>query len=341
MQELRNRTAYPIAVVPFLKKDGRGVVAAIVKGTFDLPAGGATPVLADEQLPIAYADEYFEEEEAPASIRSAGDAVPLKPGTDVALVGHAYSPGGKTKTLDVQLQAGPLQQTIRVFGARAWYRALGSWKISAPLPFDRMPLRYEFAFGGTDTRDADPAKHGRDPRNPVGMGFSFDGGKGDVDGLRLPNLEHPAAPIKSRSDRPPVCGFGFINCQWEPRVRYAGTYDEEWERTRNPLLPEDFDDRFYNAAHSGLVATPHLSGGDPFRLINGSKEGDLRFNLPNKRISVTVVMKDRSQTHPSVLDTVVVEPDEQRLTLTWRATFDCGHDLTTIDSVEVQEEAVS
>jgi hypothetical protein len=255
-------------------------------------------------------------------------------------VGHAYPRQGFAKTLDVDLQAGHLQQRIRVFGDRTWQRSFGGWKISEPMPFDQMPLRYERAFGGQDTRHADPAMHARDPRNPIGTGFAVNGGERELEGLKLPNLEHPDALIKGLKDRPPVAGFGFLDAGWEPRVQYAGTYDEGWEKARNPLLPDDFDDRFYNAAHPELVAVPHFSGGEPFRLINAARTGEFRFNLPKTRIRVRVMMNDREASHPSVLDTVVVEPDNQRLMLTWRATFDCKLDLTTIDWVEFLEETL-
>jgi hypothetical protein len=341
MQELINQTPYAIAVVPFIRKDGRGMAATIVKGTFDLYEGSETPTLADEQVPIVYADDYFQEGEKPSSIRYAGEAVPLKPGTDVAVVGYAYPPRGVAKSLDVLLRVGPLQQTLRVFGDRVWHRSLGHWKISTPRPFDRMPLRYERAFGGQGPLNGDPGRQVRDPRNPIGRGFAVAGDKNDLEGLNLPNVEHPAALINSWKDRPPVAGFGFIDGSWEPRVRYAGTYDRHWEKTRSPLLPADFDERFHNAAHPNLVVVPYLSGGEPFRLIHAAKTGDLKFNLPRKQIHATVQMRDQVRHHPAVLDTVVVVPDAQRLLLTWRATFDCDIDVTTIDRVTVGEKTMA
>ena len=135
-----------------------------------------------------------------------------------------------------------------------------------------------------------------------------------------------------------MVGCGFIDPSWEPRVRYAGTYDDQWVQTRNPLLPNDFDARFYNAAHPDLVAVPHLSGGEPCQLVNLNQTGTLRFSLPKRRIGVTVSMGDRRNTYPSKLDTVVVKPDDRRLMITWRATFDSSLDLTTIDWVEFFEE---
>lgn len=338
MQEMRNKTPYAIAVLPFVQKDGRSVSAAIAKATFTLNEGGSDLVFAEEQVPIGFADDRFEADNPLSSIRYAGEAVPKKEGTDVAVVGHAYSPKGMVKAMDVQLRLGPLYKHIRIFGDRIWRRSFGRWKISDPKPFEQMPLRYEFAFGGRDIRHSDPARHSRDHRNPIGTGFVANGGRRDLEGLKLPNLEQPDALIKSLKDRPPVAGFGFIDPGWEPRISYAGTYDDQWTQTRNPLLPDDFDERFYNAAHPDLVAVPHLSGGELFQLTNVARTGPLRFNLPKKCIHVRVSKNGQPADHLLKMDTVVVASDDRRLMITWRATFDCDIDMNSIDWVEFSEE---
>src|SRR5262245_60706553 len=48
-------------------------------------------------------------------------------------------------------------------------------------------------------------------------------------------------------------GFGFFPKNRPPRLGYAGTYDAKWTESRCPLLPEDFDDRFFQAAFPGLI----------------------------------------------------------------------------------------
>lgn len=35
---------------------------------------------------------------------------------------------------------------------------------------------------------------------------------------------------------------------WQPRLRYAGTYDQHWMDERLPFLPEDFDLRYFQSA---------------------------------------------------------------------------------------------
>jgi hypothetical protein len=65
-----------------------------------------------------------------------------------------------------------------------------------------------------------------------------------------------------------------------PRVAYAGTYDERWQKSRAPLVPDDYDPRFSVAAAEGLSAETGLRGGEPVELVNLTPNGRLRFTLP-------------------------------------------------------------
>ncbi len=42
-----------------------------------------------------------------------------------------------------------------------------------------------------------------------------------------------------------------------------GLADEVWNKTRKPLLPKNFDRRYFNAAAPGLVAPGYLKGDEP------------------------------------------------------------------------------
>src|SRR6185312_7848826 len=138
-------------------------------------------------------------------------------------------------------------------GTRRLLKRSGAVRVSDPEPFDTIPLIYERAFGGWDRRSEDANEHRCEMRNPAGVGFR-DRSLGGDDDLVLPNLEHPDHPFRSYGDAPPPAGFGFIAPNWQPRLALAGTFDVAWDRTRKPLLPKDFDRRFFNAASPGLVA---------------------------------------------------------------------------------------
>ncbi len=122
--------------------------------------------------------------------------------------------------IDVSLRVNTLQQILRVFGDRTW-RSGGftSVEASLPLPFHKMPLVYERAFGGIDMVGG-----GFCPQTLVGCGFFTRPTKKVVLGKRLPNIEDPKQPIRSPQDQPPPVGYGVYGRAWEPRSGFLGTY---------------------------------------------------------------------------------------------------------------------
>lgn len=336
MLELRNKTPFLAAIVPGLTREGSDIVTIVVKGTFSLKGKSEELRLADEQVPLRYADS-FHGEPGKSSPRHEADTSPAKKRTDVVLIGHAYAPK-PTPTIDVSLQVGRLEKTVRAFGDRVWHKLLGAWKISDPVSFDRIPLVYERSFGGIDTSDADPARHERESRNPVGTGFTVSDRPERLEQLRLPSFEDPNALIGAPTDRPAPAGFGFIGRNWTPRSTFAGTYDESWREERCPLLPNDFDDRYFQAASAGLTTGKNLLGGEPVKLENASSVGEIRFWVPRRRFEIKISMKDQVSRHTAVMDTLCIEPDERRAVITWKTTLPCPRKFLFIDYVKVTEQ---
>jgi hypothetical protein len=343
MYEVVNRTPFVVALVPGLDATDVAHVTVLAKGTFSLPPRPGPLVPAEQQVPALWADEHNGDDPATSSVRYESDAAARKPGTDVVLVGHAHAGARRQPTVDVGLKIGTVRKVVRVTGERRWVRTLGTWSISSPpVPFERMPLVYERAFGGFDKSDANPGKHAGDDRNPVGAGFAATDSKARLEGLPLPNLEDPRQPIKSWKDRPPVAGFGFVARSWLPRRLLAGSYDEAWLKTRSPLLPADFDERFFNGAPADQVVAPHLRGGEPVLISGVSADGPLTFELPRARPDFEVRWADGAHPEPvaAVLDTVLFEPDERRVVLSWRSTVRCGRRLRQLRQVVVRMGAV-
>jgi hypothetical protein len=270
-------------------------------------------------VPLCVAPKY-NGEPGMSSLKYDTEVAPTKLGTDVVLVGHARPGLTRATFLDVTLSVGPARSTVRVLGDRFWSSSAGRWVATPPRPFEAIPLVYERAFGGWDRSDPDPSRHGYEPRNPVGVGYV--GKHGTVqEGAPLPNLENPREPITGPTDRPAPLGFGYIGAHWHPRARFAGTYDDRWEKERMPLLPNDFDRRFYNAAHPSLALSGFLRGGEPVEVVNSSAQGALRFVLPSAQPYATMRMRDgTTQRLGMALDTVIVNTDDDQLLLVWR----CG-----------------
>jgi len=338
MFELRNKTPFRAAIFPGLDKHGVEHVSVLVKATYALPAAparaGAPLTVADQQVPLHMADVLVGDDPATSSVKYQSDVGPLKPGTDVVLVGKAYPERGRSVAVEVSLEVGPLAKRARVSGDRAWTRA-GSWIVSSPIPFEEMPLCYERAFGGWDRSHPDPRQHGGDDRNPVGTGFAASQRAERLEGLRLPNIEDPAKAIDDPRARPPVVGFGFVGRGWLPRRALAGTYDAAWDEQRAPLLPLDFDERFFNGAPADLVATPRLRGGESVRVRGASRAGPLAFALPAPEITVGLSVRRELSTTRAELDTVIIEPDDARVVLSFRATVPCPRRLIHVEAASV------
>jgi hypothetical protein len=331
MLQLKNRTRYAATLFPSADPDGVDTLFAIVKGTFTI---GPRVEDAESQTPIVMADR-FSGDPLKTSISEPGDISLAKPGTDILLFGHAYGPGGRPTTrAEVSLRVGPtIEKRAVVFGDRRWGGTVLT-RISAPEPFERMPLVWERAFGGTETLPGDPPRSDGDERNPVGAGFRSRTSGLKLEGIALPNLEDPGRLISSPGDRPVPVGFGAVAPHWKPRPKYAGTYDEAWQRDRAPYLPKDFDPRFLQFAPEDQQVPGYLKGGEPVEVAGATPSGALRFNLPARRVEVLFRLDSGEERRSANLDTVIIHPDASRLVLVWRAALPCDKRLLKVREVE-------
>ncbi len=332
MLQLKNHTPFKAAIAVFPNERGIDSLYVAVKATFTL---GRSLEPADEQIPVRMADEYWGEP-GQSSLKYASELHLSKPSTDIVMIGRAWPPGGKAVTrLDVQLQAARQRKTVRVFGERRWFKAGNELRITEPIPFESMPLRYERAYGGLHAKDPEGRQVLCEPRNPVGAGFRGDRRPEELHGLPLPNLEDPAHPIARPDDRPPPACFGYVAAAWEPRKSFAGTYDETWAKKRAPYLPQDFDSRYFNAAHPDLVCQAYLKGGEPVTMTHLSPAGPLAFNLPLCEFDISVQVAGRMEHPPLNLETVLIEPEENRLGLLWRAAVECDKMVLKVSQVDI------
>jgi hypothetical protein len=329
---VRNHTPFAYDSLALTDEEGVPQFVMLVQASFSIGPGGALSLLEEQPAPNVGGEWYGDPAEA--SPRLEPQMAFVKPSTDVVLLGHAHAQGRGATEVTVGVRVGPVSKVARVIGDRFLVRRSGATAISAPAPFEKMPLIYERAFGGWDRRDADARHHRCEMRNPVGVAFRA-GASSDDDELRLPNLEHPEQPFRAYGDTPPPVGFGFIGPNWEPRLRFAGTYDIAWDRQRKPLLPADFDRRFFNAASPGLVTPRYLLGNEAVVVVGASPENRVAFELPGvpPPVCVVDVRGRKSLPVPTNLDTVIVDMDRRVLTLMWRghlAVRNGPHDVLSV-----------
>ncbi len=327
-----NVTPYAAAIRPSQDRDGRDLAVAVVKATFRFTARGqVTPAPPDAQLPVLGADAHWGDP-GTTSVRDATDVSPPKQGTDVAIVGHAYGRG--RKEVEAGFRVGNVEKTVVVSGPRVWVASFPV-AIAGPVPFDKVPLRYEHAFGGAYEDGGKPVAW---PENPAGVGFA----KAVVDRAPLPCVELRNARYRSVKDRPTPGGLGFIAPGWKQRARFAGTFDAAWEKTRRPLLPEDLDERFWNTVPQDQVLRPKLGGGESLVLRNVHPEAEtVTISLPRLSLTAAFRVKDAETVLPMTADTLLVEPDDGRLAITYRAILPVGEDLKRLKSVVFREKGAA
>ncbi|MHC4403674.1 MAG: DUF2169 family type VI secretion system accessory protein [Planctomycetota bacterium] len=313
---LNNRT--PFASESFVLPDheGQEVLLIVVVAAFEAGVNGALQ-LAQEQTPVRVDDEPYGEPGL-SSVRYEGDLALEKPSVDVLINGQAYAPWGKpAPTVPVEVHVGDIHKELLVHGDRSWRSALLGGAPSGAEPFETMPIVYERAFGGIDVDPANPEQGKAEPRNRVGVGFRGVLSQNPDVSTEVPNVEYASDRIRARGDRRKPAGLGVVARNWVPRLGFAGTYDDAWLDQRWPLLPEDFDARHYQAAPDDQQSNT-LQGGEEVRLHNLTPDGLWQFRLPVLDVPVHLLYDDRQSRASLRMDTVLIEPDLRRLTLTSR-----------------------
>jgi hypothetical protein len=316
--ELINATRMVAGYTMGMEASGRELLVVVVKGTFRIPRSGEEVRLHEEQLPLVMADTFTAEPGFSAP-KYEVDFAPRKKQCDVLLLGSAHAPNGRpTDRVAVGLRIGNWTKTFAVVGDRRWQAGIRAISASAPEPYTAKPISYDVAFGGTDLRHENPAKHAAFMRNPVGRGFHKHLKSEWVDGAPLPNTEEINRAVTAPDGDYAPMGFGPIGRGWEPRYRYAGTYDQKWLDEHFPFLPPDFDEQYYQAAPPDQQL-PLPVGSQEVALGNLTVDGQCNFVLPNFEAPIHVFPKkgDRED-YKATLDTIVFEPDHEHFTMSWR-----------------------
>lgn len=336
MMNVSNSTKGKCQTVIAADKEGRQFVVPILKYTFEILPDG-TAHLAEQQSEIDLVDTYYGEDGATSSIRRPSQLFEYKPGTDVLMIAEAHAPPDREVThTDVMLRVGPIRKVVRAYGLRVWQPgAFGGIAPGPAMPIRKpVPLIYELAWGGQDT--SQPERPLAEPRNYVGLGISRQ--PKALVGQLAAQLEDPDHPIGASSARP--AAFGAIHRHWQPRVGYAGTYDEQWQTLRMPLLPEDFDPRYHVCVPEDQWSPTPLRSDEPIEALGVVPEGLFRCQLPRIAPGFSSVSSGQRQDHRTHLDTVLINSVERRVELTWRAAIPMPRKLEMLERIRVTEKQV-
>jgi uncharacterized protein DUF2169 len=306
---LTNATPLPAAVV-HNAEDDRMVSLFVAAATFRIVGGRLE--LEEEQLPLLLVVP-------PPAV---GDGYHSKSGTSVCAVGYVYAPAGQAKQAAARLTVGEIERGILAFGTRVWREGVGDLTPTSPLPFDRVPMTWEHAYGGSVWRKTALAKlaSGEEAIVPAhdeacalnveGTGFYPE--RADAIDQPLPQLEDPAAPIASYRDQPdPVC--------FAPYPLHGGL------RAR-ALLDGDRVD----LARAGLTLSRAAPSTTFEAILPGTRvviEGmrpagaALAFHVPPPPVTADVIIGDVQRRLALHVDAVDIDAEASRVRVVYRALF--------------------
>lgn len=337
--QLTNLTKLPAAWTMGFQRDGRELLVIMVKGTYELPVSGEETSLADEQMPLVEADQFSGEPGLSAPTRET-DFAHRKNLCDVVLLGSAHAPNGRPTTrAPVALRVGSITKQFTVVGKRVWRKGVTGVAASDPEPFLSLPVSYDHAFGGTDrTREEDGRVETYLP-NPVGKGYWHY--KDFIDQQPLPLTEQSGRTVSEPDGKYVPMAFSPIGRNWPSRAKYAGTYDQHWIENTAPFWPDDFDELYFQAAPAEQTM-PYPRGGEQVQLLNLTPEGHRSFMLPPFPMPVVFIPhKGQDANREAVVDTIVIEPDQQRFSVTWRATLALGRSVFDVKEAVVGEPSAA
>jgi hypothetical protein len=202
-----------------------------------------------------------------------------------------------------------------------------------------MPISYDRAFGGMDNHHKDTSKHSVYMKNPVGVGYHRELGRSFINGSPMPNTEELNRPVTMPDLSYTPMSFGPIGRTWEPRLQLAGSYDQNWRDNRFPLPPKDFDSAYFQAAPVDQQI-PYPKGGEPVMLENLTQEGQTGFTLPEIDLPVEFYYRWGESVKKSPrIDTIVLEPDQELFTVTWRTFIPLKESILEIPQVLIGNKA--
>lgn len=325
MPTVVNSSGARFGVLPGKVGTGSLTATILLKATFDLrPDAPAVQIDEDEQPHI---DTDIPWDNDPArGLRNPSDFAYFKPGTDLLLAGHCHAPGGRAVPYtQVSFGVGSFRKVAVVFGDRMIRRGVLASGISEPVPFVSMPLEWGRAWGGAGFA-----------RNPVGRGAT-DVVLGDGTQARLlPNVESLDRLVGPELRDVEPTGFGPIDPAWPQRMKNLGSFDGAWLKERWPWFPDDFDWTYFSSApQDQYLKGTYLRGDELLELVNLDPEHPtFRASLPGLQARAFIRVRRGAQLEfrevPLRIDTLFVDMDVRRVSLTWRG-------VTPVDTIKLKE----
>ena len=88
-------------------------------------------------------------------------------------------------------------------------------------------------------------------------------------------------------------------------------------------------------AHPEFIFDRYLQGGERISLENLNRVGPLQFSLQVCHLQADIRIAGHTETPPLNMETVLIEPENRRLSLTWRASVACDKKALKVEQIDV------
>ncbi len=303
--ELENKTAIPSILWRTIIDDDRIAAAVVARITYDVVEGNLA--IAEDQI-WQVSNAVWE---SPIGTLPPESCF-FRGGVDMMIFGFARALGAQPASkVEVRITLGDFSGGVDVYGKRYWHRPQGrrdKLTATSPEPFVELPLNLEHAFGGKQLWDGLEVPH---TGNPEGMGWYFEE-EAAVE-QPLARIEDPGAPVIQWSDVPDPVGVGYCPQSFGPRVRRSTEFDDRGMLRK--LRPT-----FFNDAFPDMIAPVPKPG--VRCVVSGMRvAGDLSFCVPNPPLLVRLSIGNTDVQRLLQIDQIGVEPDINRVFITYRFPF--------------------
>jgi hypothetical protein len=262
-----------------------------------------------------------------------------------------------------------LDKSLQIFGERWFKKTFLGWSLTATQPVENVSLLWEYSFGGAAVIK-NPDSEASNAyllnevcyTNPLGCGWLDQrwqkllkkAGLEIPDSLPAPRILNVGETIESphQSTNPPIdvpqgyeyrvmaqaakdyimkpAGLSWVGRSWIPRLPHAGTYDHQWQESRWPGLPEDFDFGYWNGAPADQQIpfppedfTLELLNLTPAKYPECGIQTEIgtyvAAQLPGHRACLLIRTKDGLMLPmPMTIDTIVIDTEKMHVNLSWR-----------------------
>lgn len=268
-----------------------------------------------EQGELFDSDEYYEKV-GNSSVRYESDIIPFKKYTDIIINAKAVSPkedGELSWSTNVKIYDDTnsllKEYPLAIKAEKIYHKAGIIWTPTISKKQKSVDIRYEKAYGGTifiiDEKTQEEQHIYCNQFNPIGCGV-----KKIKDPKPYINSEQILHIDGKKRDIP--AGYGFIDKSWKTRLPYAGTFDEQWLENKHPILPDDYDIYYNQAANTNLIMDTYIKHNYKIQLINlKNNHLNISFTIPKLNTLIRIKNELTTSIHKMNIDTIIVDLDDE------------------------------